>query len=48
MTNLLSLQDLIVTNHHTFNWHEVTDRVITGYYGIDFSVLIKKLEKGDL
>jgi len=29
-------------------WDEVTDHVITGNYGVDFSTLIKKLEKGDL
>lgn len=34
--------------HDAFNWHEVTDRDITGNYGVDFSTLIKKLEKGDL
>ncbi|WP_277680141.1 ISL3 family transposase [Gracilibacillus dipsosauri] len=34
--------------YDTFNWHEVTDHVITGNYGVDFSTLIKKLEKGDL
>ncbi|GIN52390.1 hypothetical protein J36TS2_12840 [Bacillus paralicheniformis] len=34
--------------YDTFNWHEVTDHVITGNYGVDFSTLIKKLEKGEL
>lgn len=34
--------------YDTFNWDEVTDHVITGNYGVDFSTLIKKLEKGDL
>lgn len=34
--------------YDTFNWHEVTDHVITGNYGVDFSTFIKKLERGDL
>ncbi|GIN70378.1 hypothetical protein J14TS2_08530 [Bacillus sp. J14TS2] len=34
--------------YDTFNWDEVTDHVITGNYGVDFSTLIKKLEKGEL
>ncbi|MEG9372794.1 ISL3 family transposase [Bacillus cereus] len=34
--------------YETFNWYEVTDHSITGNYGVDFSTLIKKLEKGDL
>jgi len=34
--------------YDTFNWYEVTDHVITGNYGVDFSTLIKNLEKGDL
>ncbi|WP_078394740.1 ISL3 family transposase [Shouchella patagoniensis] len=32
----------------TFNWHDVTDHNIAGNYGVDFSTLIKELEKGDL
>nr|WP_144927943.1 ISL3 family transposase [Paenibacillus bovis] len=34
--------------YDTFNLDEVTDHFITGNYGVDFSTLIKKLEKGDL
>ncbi|MFD1396749.1 ISL3 family transposase [Kroppenstedtia eburnea] len=33
--------------YDTFGWDEVTNHVITGNYGVDFSTLIKKLEKGD-
>jgi transposase len=30
------------------SWHEVTDHDITDNFGVDFSTLIKRLEKGDL
>lgn len=34
--------------YDTFNWNEVIDHHTTGNYGVDFSTLIKKLEKGNL
>ncbi|MFS6453515.1 ISL3 family transposase, partial [Streptococcus agalactiae] len=34
--------------YDTFNWYEVNDHDITDNLGVDFSTLIKNLEKGDL
>ncbi|MDU0936823.1 MAG: ISL3 family transposase, partial [Enterococcus faecalis] len=34
--------------YDTFNWYEVNDHDITDNFGVDFSTLIKNLEKGDL
>lgn len=34
--------------HDNFNWYEVNDHNITDNFGVDFSTLIKNLEKGDL
>ena len=34
--------------YDTFNWYEVKDHHRTGNNGVDFSTLIKKLEKGYL
>lgn len=34
--------------YDTFKRYEVTDHDITDNYGVDFSTLINKLEKGDL
>ncbi|MED3642970.1 ISL3 family transposase [Caldifermentibacillus hisashii] len=34
--------------YETLNWYEVTDHNITDNYGVDFSTLIKKLEKGGI
>ena len=34
--------------YDTFNWYEMNDHDITDNLGVDFSTLIKNLEKGDL
>jgi len=35
-------------SNRDFDWYEVTDHDITDNWGVDFSIFIKKLEKGDL
>ncbi|WP_420780595.1 hypothetical protein [Streptococcus canis] len=58
MSDLLSLPDIKTIEppqenetdmlYDTFNWYEVNDHDITDNFGVDFSTLIKNLEKGDL
>ncbi|EFF9648693.1 hypothetical protein GLS27_24035 [Escherichia coli] len=37
-----------ITPQNSFNSYQITDRDKTGNYGVDFSTLIKKLEKSNL
>lgn len=45
LIQVLSIKAML---YDTFNWYEVNDHDITDNFGVDFSTLIKNLEKGDL